>query len=399
MAMFAAMLLLTAALQASPPDPARAEALARQGKTAEAFDLFQQIVRANPADVEARLWVARLALRLGRTGEAEAGFRTVLNDHPADVDARIGLGMALTRAGAWQEALEILQSAEQAAGNNADLFGALARAYRRGGDDERALEYFGRAKALAPDDPDVALGYEAVARSFGHWIALEGFGQSGAAGSVGSGSIALDVRVHPRLHLRADGRAQSGPDYSDAIGGVGALLHAGRATTVAFRAAGGSNNVALAKSDISAEALHYGARVEGGANIRRLTFAGVDLVALSPIVAWVPDDVWRLDVRYTYSRSSFNAADESHGDHSIALRQTWQRWRRTALMATYAYGIESFEDLTTDRVASLGATTAAAGVRVDLRSLTRITATWEHQWRSNDSGIDRVTASIVQSVR
>jgi hypothetical protein len=183
------------------------------------------------------------------------------------------------------------------------------------------------------------------------------------------------------------------------MGGVGVLWHAAAATTVAFRAAGGPNNVALARSDISAEVLHYGARVEGGANIRRLTFDGVDLVALSPIVVWVPDDVWRLDVRYTYSRSSFNATDESQGDHSIALRQTWQRWRRTALIATYAYGIESFEDLTTERVASLGATTAAAGVRVDLRSLTRITAMWEHQWRSNDSRIDRVTASIVQSVR
>jgi len=97
--------------------------------------------------------------------------------------------------------------------------------------------------------------------------------------------------------------------------------------------------------------------------------------------------------------SSFAVTGRSEGDHSIMLRETWQGWRRAALQATYAYGIESFEDLTRERLSSLGATTAAAGVRVDLPSLTRITATWEHQWRSNDSHIDRFAASLVQTIR
>jgi len=218
---FAAMLLLTAVLQTPVPDRARAEGLAREGRTVEAMDLFEQIVNQNPADIEARLWVARLALRLGRVDEAEGGFRSVLREHPEDIHARIGLGMVLTRTGDWQGALEMLRPAEQTAGENASLFSALARAYRRGGDDQRALAYFRRARTLAPDDPDVALGYEAAARSYGHWIAVEGFGQTAAAGDVGSGSITVDVRVMPRLHLEAIGRAQKGPGYSDAAGGAG----------------------------------------------------------------------------------------------------------------------------------------------------------------------------------
>jgi hypothetical protein len=168
---------------------------------------------------------------------------------------------------------------------------------------------------------------------------------------------------------------------------------------VSFRAAGGSSNVALPTSDVSGDVLRYAARFEAGAGLRRLTFAGADIVAVSPVGAWVPNDVWRLDGRYTYSRTTFQTAGGSDGEHSVMLRQTWQAWRRTALLATYAYGIESFEDLTSDRIASLGATTVAAGVRVDLRSLTRITGTWEHQWRSNDSRIDRLTVSLVQSIR
>src|SRR5205814_922605 len=162
---FGAAIMMMAALQGSPADLAHAEELARAGRAAEAIALFERIVEANPADVEAKLWVARLALRLGRTAEAEAGFRSVLQNHPADVDARIGLGVVLTRTGAWRDALAILAATEKDAGQNADLFSALARAYRRGGDDRQALEYFQRARALAPDDPDVAMGFEAVART------------------------------------------------------------------------------------------------------------------------------------------------------------------------------------------------------------------------------------------
>jgi hypothetical protein len=82
----------------------------------------------------------------------------------------------------------------------------------------------------------------------------------------------------------------------------------------------------------------------------------------------------------------------------VLLRGTRQQWRRVALVGAYAYGIESFEDLTADRVGALGTTTLASGVRIDLKSLTRIATTWEHQWRSNHTSIDRFTVSVIQSI-
>src|ERR1044072_5231452 len=100
--LLAAALMLTAGFQSPAPDRNHAQDLARAGRTLEAMELFVQIVAIDPGDVEARLWVARLALRLGRTADADAGFRAVLREHPANVDARIGLGMVLTRMGAWQ---------------------------------------------------------------------------------------------------------------------------------------------------------------------------------------------------------------------------------------------------------------------------------------------------------
>ena len=118
----ATALVLSMACQSPSTDRDLAEQLARSGRTVEALALFERIVAENPADVEVRLWIARLQLRMGRTEEAEAGFRAVLLEHPSDVDARIGLGAALTRRDAWREALTVLLDAEQDAGENADLF-------------------------------------------------------------------------------------------------------------------------------------------------------------------------------------------------------------------------------------------------------------------------------------
>ena len=394
---FAAAIMLMAALQTPATDRTRAEGLARAGRSAEAIELFMRIVENNPADVEARLWVARLQLRLGRTTEAEAGFRAVLREHPADVDARIGLAIVLTRTGAAPEAVAILQDIEPAAGQNADLFAALARAYRRAGDDRRALEYFERAKALAPRDPDVALGFEAVARTYGHWIAFEGFGQTGAGADVGSGTVTIDVRVAPRLHLDASARTQQGPDYSDATAGGGVFWRVTRTTTAALHALGGSGNTALPMLDISADVLHYAGVFEIGTGVRHLSFTGSDLTAVSPVFA-LDRDRWRVDTRYTYSRSAFSATGESSGDHSVVLRGTRQQWRRVALQGAYAYGIESFEDLTAIRLRGLGTTTLATGIRLDLKSVTRVATVWEHQWRSNQLTIDRFTVSVIQAI-
>lgn len=391
-------IMLVTALQTSPADRARAEELARAGRTIEAIALFERIVDANPADLEAKLWVARLQLRLGRTDDAEAGFRSVLQINPEDVDARIGLGIVLTRTGYWQEALTILRSTEAEAGQNADLFAALARAYRQSGDDQSALDYFRRAKALGPGDPDTTLGFEGVVRTYGHWVGLEGFGQGDGLGNdVGSTIVTAAIRANANLKIAAGARWQWGPGYSDTIAGGGVIWRANRTTTAALNVTGGSGNTALAELDASAEVVYYAGIFEAGASVRQMKFSGSDLTAISPILAW-DREPWRLDARYTWSRSAFDASGESSVDHSIMLRSTWQGWRRIALHATYAYGIESFEHVTADRLGSLGTTTLAGGARVDLSSLTRITSTWEHQWRSNQTTIDRLTVALIQFI-
>jgi tetratricopeptide (TPR) repeat protein len=393
-------LLLVAAIADQPPaDRSRAEQLARDGRTSEAMALFEQIVAADPSDVEARLWIARLDLRLGRTDQAEAGFRAVVDEHPADVDARIGLGAALTRKGEWPAALELLRAAERDAGENADLYAALARAYRRAGDDRSALDYFTRAKALAPTDPDVVAGFESTAHAYGHAIAFDGFVEGYSTGEdAAAGALTATLRVTPRLHLDGRARVQQRSGSSDAVAGIGARWQAGRATTLEVGGVLGSGNVSLPNGDLAVGLVHYAGTLEIGANVRGLSFAGAEVVAASPTLAW-DGERWRLDTRYTYSRSAFDQSGQTAGDHSAMLRETWRAWRRAWLQASYAYGIESFEQLTADRLGAIGAHTVAAGMRIGTPSLTIVTTTWEHQWRSNDSTIDRLTLSIVQTFR
>ena len=394
----AAALVLSIECQSAVSDRSRAEQLARAGHTAEALALFEHIVVENPADIDARLWVARLDLRMGRTAKAEAGFRSVIREHPADVDARIGLGGTLIRKGEWQEALAILTEAERDAGENADLYAALARAYRRAGDDRRALDYFRRAKALSPGDPDVVLGFEATVRTYGHSIAVEGYGEHTAPSSnAGSGSIELVLRATPRLRVEARGRVLQRSGSTDVSAGGGVEWRVDRATTVYLRASGGPGNTSLPTAHVSGDLVHYAGVFEVGGGIRVLSYTGVNVVAASPTVAWDPGGRWRLDTRYTYSHSAFAATGRSSGDHSVQLRETWRGWRRVSLNAAYDYGIESFEDLTADRLRALGSNTMAGGVRIDTPSLAQVFATWEHQWRSNDTIMDRLTLSIVRS--
>jgi YaiO family outer membrane protein len=391
-------LVLSLPGQSPSTDRSLAEQLARSGRTVEALDIFERIVAENPTDVEVRLWIARLQFRLGRTEEAEAGFRAVLLEHPSDVDARIGLGAALTRRDAWREALTVLLDAEHDAGENAELFAALARAYRRAGDDVRALEYYGRAVTLEPGDPDLVEGYEATLRAYGSSIIVEAFDEGGVS-DARSISLTGSLRVLPRLEIEGRARVQNRSGSSETLGGGGGIWRINRSTNLAFRAAGGVGNVSLPNADLMAEVRYYRGAFEIGGIVRHLSFSDVGVTAASPLLAWDTGERWRLASRYTYSRSSFHTTGESSGDHSVLLRESFRSWRRVDMTATYAYGIESFEDLTADRIGNLGAHTVAATVQFRLPSLTSVATTWERQWRSNDTRLDRLTVTLLQGFR
>lgn len=393
----AAALALTLSTQSGPADRARAVDLARTGHTADALAIFERIVSASPEDIEAKLWVARLHARLGETARAEGEFRAVLRERPADIDAQIGLASVLLRRNAWREALAMMREAEPRAGENADLFAVLGRAYQRAGESQQALEYYARASTLSPSDTDIRYAYEDAVEAYGSSIAVEGFGEHVSPSSdAGSGAVTAGWRKTSRLVVTGGARVQQRAGDTDFTVGGGIEWRLGPADVVHGRAMGAPGNVSLPVADLSGDLVHYAGAFEWGGAVRRLWFEGAAVVAVSPVFAW-DRDRWRTDTRYTFSHSSFDATGKSSGDSSFLARETWRpRWR-LELNFAYAYGIESFEDLTADRLGALAGHTIAPGVRIRMRPFTQIFANWEHQWRSNDTVMDRVTLAVVRS--
>jgi YaiO family outer membrane protein len=335
---------------------------------------------------------------MGHSGEAETTFRAILKDDPRDVDARIGLGSALTRTNRIDEAIAVLESTRADAGENADLFAALARAYRNAGRARAARDQFARAHELAPNDPDILDGLEAVRRTYDHSVALAGYGETApdAGWDGGDGAITLRLRGNERLYLAGAARMHRRDSVSDAQFGGGLEYRAGKGTLFSTMVLGGPGNESLPEFSAEAQVTQYSGATEIGAGVRVLRFATTDVTAISASAAWDEGGRWRGDARYTYSRSSFEPSGRTAGDNSILLRALRRQWRRVWIEAAYAHGAESFDVLTADRVDSFDADTVAVGLRILTPSLLMLTSTWEHQWRSDNQTIDRLTCAVVQ---
>jgi thioredoxin-like negative regulator of GroEL len=394
----AAALIVTLAAQPAAADRTRAVELARSGRTSEALTIFERIADASPDDMEARLWIARLHARLGRTAVAEREFRDVLQTHPSDVDARIGLSAVLLRRDAWREALATLQEVEPAAGDNADFFAVLARAYLRAGDDRQALDYLRRAKAIAPGDEEIAQAYIDAAEVYVNSILFEGFGEhTGVSGNAGSGTLAAGLRAAPRVRLVLSARVQQRGGSTDTEAGGGVEWRFARSDNLDVRALGGHGNVSLPNGDFLADLVHFTGPFEIGGGVRYLSYEDANVLAAWPVLAWDRGGRWRTDTRYTYSHLTSRHTGQTSGDSSVLVRQIWRATWRVRLTAAYAYGIESFEDLASDRLGAFGATTAAFGARIRMSGLSQLFVTWEHQWRSNDTALDRLTLAVTRA--
>ena len=163
-------MLLTAALsaQAPPPRPAPsmpvrdaapvvvprlgdAAALADAGNLDEALHAFQQIAAANPQNREARLWIARLHVRMGHPDRAESVYRSVMLEDPADVRATVGVGTTLIALQEYKAAIDVLEAAEKTAPRNPDVLAALGKAYADSGREDRSIGYLQRAVVIDPN--------------------------------------------------------------------------------------------------------------------------------------------------------------------------------------------------------------------------------------------------------
>jgi tetratricopeptide (TPR) repeat protein len=123
------------------------EALYVQGKAEEALPWLDRALAASPRDAEI-LHVKAIALdHLGRTPDAFAAYREVLRIDPAHVNASLNMAVLAARAGDPAEALQCIDRLEAGPGIASHGAATAAKVLNLVGENDRALAYVEQATA------------------------------------------------------------------------------------------------------------------------------------------------------------------------------------------------------------------------------------------------------------
>ena len=375
-----------------------AERMARTGDTLRALQAFQALVAANADDFDSHVWLGRLLTRVGRRAEAITLLRDVIARSPRQVDARVALGAALLTSGRVEDAYAVVEDAEALAPQSADVLALKGRVLRHLGRPSEAYVALDAAHTLSPRDEDVSIVRERTRRIVAH-RAHVGVAREASRDGIPEASIVdADIDVHLDDTRRVFGRVQwqerAGSDDTRAGGGVEWRLGRHVLSRGAVLVSPGSPRVA--RADLYGELEFAAGRTQPAIGVRYLDFLGARVWIVAPSISVDLNDNVALAVRYYRSESEFLPAGRRAGNDSGAIMGRWQVARRLSLSAAYARGNESFDILSVDRLGRFRADTVAGGARIDLRSLTSVGLGVEHQWRTGDRQLTRVTIDLVQ---
>ncbi len=140
----------------------------RRGMWAEAKDMFQKVVDADPTIQPAVAALGRLELLERNDPRAIALLESAIRLNPADAESTYQLGVLYDRNGRTAEALPLLRRAIELRANYADPHYQIGRILLREGKPAEALKELEIARRLIPDQEAIrlALGrvYQAIGR-------------------------------------------------------------------------------------------------------------------------------------------------------------------------------------------------------------------------------------------
>ncbi|HSC28490.1 MAG TPA: sulfatase-like hydrolase/transferase [Vicinamibacterales bacterium] len=134
----------------------RAAEAHRQGRPAEAIEMYKSVIVRRPDTEDAYRRLALVYWRIGRPHDAIATLEAALGNGITQSEVRIKLGQYMAEAGQAGRAVALL---EQTAGDDPDALIALGNAYTLAGRPEDALRTYRR---LLDVDPDNGLAYENI---------------------------------------------------------------------------------------------------------------------------------------------------------------------------------------------------------------------------------------------
>jgi YaiO family outer membrane protein len=388
-------------LSVQAPDlHAEAERLARSGAYQEALERFRSLAAANPRDVEARTWIARLHSLMGQHRQAEEVYRSVLVETPDRLDVLIGLGSALTAQGRIAEARPFLAQAEKLSPDDLEVLAAQGWLNLADEQNRLALGYYGRATLMAPEQKDLRLNLEEAHRRYDHRLEATYFNEvfSESIDDTQSADVVLNFRVADQL--RAFGRGQQERRFAetDQRGGGGLDWRMDRPwlSSLQAHAMVGPGNLVLPEFEAGFGFGWSARKVSLSALGTLFNFDSAQMWAFGPAVRVNFTDSVALSASLMRTLTEFSGLSDRIGDSAGKISFGFRVHPRLWLETGYAGGIEDFDRVTIDRLGEFHAKTVSGTARLDFRSLTTIVGTYEYQRIEAGTEMGRLTFRLIQ---
>src|SRR4029453_16483978 len=263
---------------------AEAERMAKSGNYAAALKQFQPLAAADPDDIEAGLWIARLHAQMGHPEHAVDIYRSVLAAQPQNVEALVGVGESLVKLVRWKKASDALNRAEALAADRPAVLAAQGQVHQAENRTALALAYYERALALDPGNAEIRTLANVLRAERGHRIELDYDFQHFDTDVDDSHAGTFEINARASDPLRVFGRAQVESLYgvTDERAGAGIEWSMTRQATLRIGAVFGFDPVYLPESDVVVEAAVQQGWARWGVLVQRAVFEDSDLWLVGP---------------------------------------------------------------------------------------------------------------------
>jgi tetratricopeptide (TPR) repeat protein len=351
---FISAAILSVTLIASPQAPdqrAEAERMANSGANAAALRQFQAIAAANPDDLEARLWIARLHARMGHPEAAIDVYRSIVAAQPQHVDALVGLGQSLVTIGNLKDAADALNRAEALAADRPAVLAAQGRLHDAANHNTLALAYYNRAIAIEPTNAEARRDLDALRAERAHRLEVD-YDYRHLNVDVEDahvGTMEVNARVGDTLRLFGRGQVQTAFGVDEQRGGGGLEWNVTRRAMIRVGGLFGGNTF-LPDSDVFVDASITRGRARWMGQIRAAKYEGADLWIGGPGLAITFPGGTEASFRYYRGKFTASGFGSEFTTDTIALRLQGRVSRRLRASAGYTHGIDRLDWLTVDRV-------------------------------------------------
>ena len=139
----------------------------KEGRWEEAEQLYREVLRSNPTNVDAMRLLGNVTLQTGRIYQAERLFRRALSNAPDYVLAQIDLGCALKKQSRLEEAIDQFRQAISLEPDNVQAHHLLGSTLSLAAQTYQAVEAYQRVLELAPKHTGAMLGLGHVLKTVG----------------------------------------------------------------------------------------------------------------------------------------------------------------------------------------------------------------------------------------